>query len=108
MPRDSYEPRTWTPSELETIKRQTHVHALAEEGQTFTSDWRQFTVRSTADCPHTSGTMIEVENEHGVWGVIICNDCGRLQSGPECPHVLCTWHEEGKVLICDNCGVDGT
>jgi hypothetical protein len=69
--------------------------------------WRERTVIDFTDCPHTSGTMVEVVNEYGIWGVIICNRCGR-QSDRECPHTTCEWNDEGTLLRCLNCGVDGT
>lgn len=59
-------------------------------------------------CSHTTRTLVEVENEYGVWGVEICNNCGHLVEGPQCPHVSNTWHADGQVLLCDNCGIDGT
>lgn len=75
------------------------------------TDWRDWTMRYVAGllktCKHTTGTIFEVENEHGVWGVEICNDCG-IQVTRECPHISNTWHADGALLICDNCGVDGT
>lgn len=70
-------------------------------------DWRKWTLIDLSYCQHTTSSMFEVENEHGVWGVLICNNCGTLVQR-ECPHVSNSWNEEGTVLTCDNCGIDGT
>lgn len=61
-------------------------------------------------CKHSCGTLFEVHNAHGTWGIIICaeDDCGGIQSGPQCPHVSNTWNADGTALTCDNCGIDGT
>lgn len=104
---ETYKSREWTPGELEHIRRTSQqFHSM--EPRELPVKWREFTVRDTSECPHTTGTMFEVHNAHGYWGIIICNDCGGIQGGPECPHVHCTWHFEDTVLICDNCGIDGT
>lgn len=71
-------------------------------------NWREWTVIDVAkNCPHTTCSVFEVENEHGIWGVEICTNCGTLVQR-ECPHVSNSWNEEGTVLTCDNCGIDGT
>jgi hypothetical protein len=48
-----------------------------------------------------------VEGKHGVWGVEICNDCG-TQTVRECAHISMRWRADDSLLICDNCGIDGT
>lgn len=58
-------------------------------------------------CSHTQRAMFEVENDHGIWGVEICVECG-TQVAKECPHVQSEWNEAGTALICTNCGIDGT
>ncbi len=107
-----FKPRQWSPEEMERIRAQVTAGKVTDprypDMRTLTEADRRKTVRDTSNCSHTTGTMFEVENDHGVWGIIICIDCGGIQMGPECPHVHCTWHEDGQVLICDNCGVDGT
>lgn len=74
-------------------------------------DWRrELTVHveeMLKRCSHTSRSFIEVENEHGVWGVEICSNCGQ-QVARECPHVESVWNADGTALICTNCGNDGT
>lgn len=102
-----YTPREWSPAQKLLIHDQIRIHRRVDEGSQV-GDWRKLTVLDTSDCSHTSGTMFEVENAHGIWAVVICNDCGQFQSPPQCAHVQNTWHEDGKVLICDNCGSDGT
>lgn len=70
-------------------------------------NWRSWTLFDLSHCRHTVCSIFEVENEHGVWGVEICNNCGTLVQRA-CPHVSNSWNEEGTVLTCDNCGMDGT
>lgn len=70
-------------------------------------DWRMWTLIDLSKCPHTVCSFFEVENDHGIWGMEICNNCG-TQVRKECPHVSNTWNPEGTVLTCDNCGIDGT
>lgn len=71
------------------------------------ADWRKGTLIDLSHCQHTVCSFFEVENEHGIWGMEICNNCG-TQVRRECPHVSNTWNPEGTVLTCDNCGIDGT
>lgn len=75
-------------------------------------DWRSWIAQKVErdllrTCNHTVCSIFEVENEHGVWGVEICNNCG-AQTAKECPHVQLEWREDGTALICTNCGHDGT
>lgn len=76
------------------------------------NDWRSWLEpyfrRTLRTCPHTQRQLVEVENEHGRWGMEICVNCGVVAAGPECPHVSLTWHADDTALICDNCGHDGT
>jgi hypothetical protein len=69
--------------------------------------WRNRTKFWFTNCRHTSCTLVEVENERGRWGVEICNDCGH-QVARECPHEKSEWFADGQVLLCLNCGSDGT
>lgn len=71
------------------------------------SGWRQRTLFDFSACSHTAMHMVEIPTPYGKWGMMICVNCG-AQVRKECLHVHCTWHVDGKVLICDNCGVDGT
>lgn len=75
------------------------------------ADWRSglkhFVDEALKNCPHTSRAFIEVENEHGIWGVEICNECAAMVAR-ECPHVESIWNADGTALICTNCGNDGT
>ena len=84
------------------------AHAEEMQAKGFPRDWRTSLLYDLSDCPHTQRRMFEVENEHGIWGVEICVNCGLLVAGPECPHVSCHWNEAGTMLQCDNCGIDGT
>jgi hypothetical protein len=74
-------------------------------------DWRKWAEKYVEGklkrCPHTVCSLFEVENEHGVWGVEICNDCG-TQTVRECAHISMRWRADDSLLICDNCGIDGT
>lgn len=100
--------RELTPLELHQLQRHIRlVDALHAANAQDVLDWRELTKRDLSKCPHTSGTIVEVENKHGYWGVEICNDCGEATL-KECPHAHCSWHLDGKVLVCDNCGVDCT
>lgn len=86
-----------------------HQRALLATGGFFSEAITRIEIcHDFTHCPHTSGVFIEVENDHGVWGVIVCVNCGQLQGGPECPHESSTWNEDGSLLTCDNCGIDGT
>jgi DNA-directed RNA polymerase subunit RPC12/RpoP len=79
-----------------------------EHGHVNLSRWRERTLFSFNDCPHTVCTFIEVENAHGIWGMSICINCGKQVEGPECPHTSNSWDEAGSLLTCDNCGMDVT
>jgi hypothetical protein len=97
--RDAFTARELTDAQLESIAKQAQVPPAEFR--------REATLFDFSDCPHTLQRMVEVENDHGVWGMMICTNCG-TQVAMECPHVHCTWYEGGKVLVCSNCGIDGT
>lgn len=101
QPEREFVSRELTDAQRAKVKAQLELHDATPPG------WRERTLFDLSGCAHTSERLIEVENEHGVWGMMICVDCG-AQTAKECPHVHLTWHEEGNVLICDNCGADGT
>lgn len=104
MPRE-FKPRDWSVGDL--VKIADHGKMVRDETQ---RNWRArlaAMLTPQSGCTHTTGTMVEVENDHGVWGVIVCNGCG-AQTARECPHEKCTWHADDTVLVCDNCGYDGT
>lgn len=110
--RDDYQSREFSEIDLHILKA--YVDRCHDNDNVpLTLDTRMFPAREISpfkdqeDCKHTTSTMFEVSNQYGVWGVLICDECGR-QSGRECPHVRSTWHLDGTILICDNCGVDGT
>lgn len=69
--------------------------------------WRRETLFKFDHCTHTAETLVEIENEHGKWGMAICTRCAHVNV-VECPHVKMEWHLDGQVLICANCGIDGT
>lgn len=66
-----------------------------------------------SDCAHTAETIIEVKasgsdgSTLGAWGVALCARCG-TQTAKECAHTICVWNEDGTLLTCRNCGIDGT
>ena len=95
-------PRPMTPERAKVIGDQ------AKSEREFNLGWRERTLLTFSDCTHVQRQLVEVENEHGVWGLEICVNCGQPVLGPQCPHVHSTWNEEGTVLTCDNCGIDGT
>jgi hypothetical protein len=58
-----------------------------------------------ANCPHTTGTLVELESG---WSVILCERCGEPQSRKQCRHGRSEWQLDGLLLVCPNCGIDGT
>lgn len=123
---DAPTPKTYKPRlDPHNYKLVVHTHALrarvlgewvsplsGRQVNLLPDDWRSWLVplvqRILNRCPHTQRSLVEVENEHGIWGMEICVNCGVVALGPQCPHVSLTWHDDGKALICDNCGHDGT
>lgn len=99
--------RSWGDRMIHRFKEQVERFG---KGQPITESDRKRTMPEgeLGPCQHTHRNMFEVENAHGIWGVEICVDCGQLVNGPECPHVHCSWHLEGAILVCDNCGTDCT
>lgn len=97
--RDQFKPRELTKPQLELIAKQPHAQTVP--------GWREQTMFDFSECPHTQEHLIEVDGPHGVWGMMVCVNCG-TQTQKECPHVHCEWYEDGKVLVCSNCGIDGT
>jgi hypothetical protein len=93
---------------------ETHARRVAalQKLHLLPNDWRSWLEplfkRSMKRCPHTQRSLVEVENDFGVWGLEICVDCGVVALGPQCPHVSLTWYADGTALICNNCGHDGT
>lgn len=115
-PARDYKPRENMRYRAVTIRahaaRVRRLEATYENGKETRADllpdgWRKWTLIDLSNCQHTASSFFEVENEHGVWGVLVCNNCG-TQVHRECPHVSNSWNEEGSVLTCDNCGIDGT
>lgn len=56
------------------------------------------------DCPHTVQTLVELESG---WSVMLCERCGNTDAR-ECRHGSSEWQLDGQLLICPNCGIDGT
>ena len=54
-------------------------------------------------CPHTQASIVHV----GGWDVEICTRCG-AEVGKHCRHEKMEWLVDGRILICVNCGIDGT
>lgn len=108
--REDYAEREFSVPELHVIRAHVaacHEEAMTEENRSFLSRHLATFIKQEEQCPHITSSMFEVANKHGVWGVLICDDCGK-QSGRECAHARSSWHLDGTVLICDNCGIDGT
>lgn len=103
--RDRFLPRPIGP-EREAVLR---AHQEKYEGvMTYLPpNWREEIKLDFSQCPHTTSTFIEIEGPHGIWGVFVCDNCG-VQHARECAHVRCDWMFDGKLLVCANCGVDGT
>jgi hypothetical protein len=70
-------------------------------------NWRLDTLYDLSRCPHTTQAIVNIKNDHGSWDVVICVDCG-VSTERHCPHELNSWNEDGTILTCDNCGIDGT
>lgn len=103
---EDYDAREYTDAEKESIA----LHAKSPERDSYQSAaWRMALTELSCfnECAHTQRYLIEVPTKHGVWGMEICTECGK-QVARQCPHVRLTWHEDGTVLLCDNCGIDGT
>lgn len=109
--RDDFKSAEWPRAYLLALEVHVkRVHALEAAG-VLPADWRSWTVIDTetfdGGCPHITRSIFEVENKNGVWAVEICDGCGK-QMVRECEHTRLTWQVDGKALICDNCGHDGT
>jgi hypothetical protein len=107
--RNDYESREYTSGDRNRLAQ--HLQFI-HGNESLPADWRRWPSDhlqcfSAEQCSHTQRFLIEVPTKHGVWGMEICASCGE-QVGKECPHVHLTWHNDGQLLICDNCGVDGT
>lgn len=100
-----FKARDWPPSKLDEFREQVERFG---NGEPMTSADRERTTAAFIGCKHVQRTLVEVENEHGIWGSEICVECGRQVEGPQCPHVHNSWHLDGKILVCDNCGTDVT
>lgn len=110
--REEYEPRDWsrggTGDKMDEFREYLEYRDSLGENAPLTPKIRERPAAAFIGCKHTVATFVEVENDHGVWGMEVCIECGRVSEGPQCPHVHCTWHFEGRLLICDNCGTDCT
>lgn len=120
---------TSTAEEIAEI-RQRHVADLAEAeaselrqfgsiaGRLYSPDWRKLIEFDFSQCRHTQATLVEVEAHRwdegrgetlkvGTWGMEICTSCG-AQVRKECPHEMMEWQFDGRLLVCLNCGINGT
>lgn len=105
--REQFAPREISKAEEIVLRAHVERAKVLGEHNLLPHDWRDDILYSVDDCHHTTQTMVEVENARGVWGVMICNDCGK-QVARECPHVRCDWLFDGELLRCGNCGCDAT
>lgn len=109
--RDNHVSAAWPRDYLLKLERHVKTVTALQEADVLPPNWRTWTEIDfstfAGGCPHTVCSIFEVENKNGVWGVEICNGCGE-QVVKECPHDRLTWQVDGKALICDNCGHDGT
>lgn len=86
-------------------------------GRYYPPDWRNIVTLDFSGCRHSTCSLIEVDaftydaNHQpvrvGKWGLEICQRCGVLVQ-KECAHEFMDWLFDGKLLVCRNCGVDGT
>lgn len=65
----------------------------------FNREWSCFDL---SDCKHNKNVV----DYAGKWEVALCSDCGSFI------HKVCThemiWNEDGTLLRCNICGIDGT
>lgn len=71
------------------------------------ADWREITLFDFSSCRHTVCSILNVRTDNGSWDIEVCNTCG-TQVGKHCAHEKMEWFADGHVLICRNCGIDGT
>lgn len=64
---------------------------------------REWTLFDLSDCPHP----VRAVTQAGGWDVETCDRCGE-QVSKHCRHERSLWSDGGKILVCVNCGVDGT
>ncbi len=57
------------------------------------------------ECGYGSATIQYVSNELGTVMLEICDECFHVAAF--CEHEKNSWNDDGTVLICDLCGVDG-
>lgn len=76
-----------------------------DEGREFKSDadraWSKFDL---GDCDHRRSSGVEVAG----WALDVCVRCGAVVGKVECLHPATQWNEDGTMLRCATCGVDGT
>lgn len=110
--REDYKPREYSTADHIAIGRHARVIAEATDrvGNITLTDWRRRLVgklEAHTSCDHARQLIVDVPNEHGIWAVQICVACGE-QTKKVCHHIRSDWNETGTVLICGNCGIDGT
>lgn len=83
------------------------VHATTRARDETDFGWRHGMLFDFTDCPHTSMSYHEIETDLGTWIVEICLRCGQ-QVSRGCTCGKSVWMADGQVLLCLNCGSDGT
>ena len=84
-----------------------HLASSPPDGAPVTSAWRERVQFHFLHCTHEHCSVVRVESEYGAWDLEVCVRCGQ-QVTRQCPHLKNEWRLDGKVLVCLNCGVDGT
>lgn len=109
--RDAYAPREYSDDDLTAIEMHHDIVGMAtdDQGNVRLTGWRRHLVGKldAHQCSHPEQVIIDVPNPHGVWAVQVCTGCGE-QTKKVCHHVRSDWNKAGTVLLCGNCGIDGT
>ena len=105
--RDKFKPRQWSAEDIEAMR----LHLQETNREAMREDVRRAMVGNLPTlrkaCLHIQRVLVEVETDYGVWGMEICTDCGD-QVAKECAHGRSDWQLDDQLLVCGNCGYDGT
>jgi hypothetical protein len=81
-----------------------HVARIRKNGNRFTEEYNRDAIRfDFSKCQHESVLFLDV----GGWTLIACERCAAI-TGRACRHEKMEWMLDGQVLVCTNCGTDGT
>lgn len=107
------------PEELKERAWAAHLEtAPGHIGTSVSEQWRDQATFDFSGCNHTARYYYELDAVRfdpntgeqsvvGIWAVEICQECG-TQVAHVCAHKINDWKFDGKLLVCRNCGSDGT